>query len=288
MELHPILDRETRPNPGMWYVMSILGDAPSVRVGHTASFIPDPNGGNGKVYIIGGANPSGPFSDIHVLDLETFSWDYLDAPGFSPRYEHAAFIPQSHPTKIYIFGGADQAGNHNDLQVFDTVSKTWSIVTTTGTPPSPRTFHTSSSSVGDKFIVYSGGNIGADPVSDRQVHCFDANTNCWTVLNIRGDSPKPRHGHAVVASGNKIFIHGGMSGTTFYSDLHMLDLEKNTWTNIKQKKVCPPPRAAHGALTCGSSVYVFGGMNRDGALDDLYRLDTGNQLSLDRDGVGLA
>ncbi len=273
VELHPILDKDTSPNEGLWYVLSALGDCPSVRVGHTCSYIPGPDGYNGKIYVIGGANPSGPFCETYILDLDTFSWDIVDCTGMRARYEHSAFIPESHPTQIYVFGGADQGGNHNDIQVFDSEDKSWTILTPNGTPPSPRTYHTYAS-IGDKFIVYSGGHLGSDPVSDRQVHCFDAKTSTWCILNVRGDPPKPRHGHLVVGIGNKIYVHGGMSGTAFYDDLHILNLETNTWSNIKQKKLKPSARAAHVGIAMGTDLYICGGMNREGALHDTYKLDT--------------
>lgn len=276
MELHPILETDTFPNPGLWYVLSGYGEYPSMRVGESCSYIPGKSeGDNGRLYIIGGANPSGPFCDTYVLDLNTQKWDLIDAPGFRARYEHAAFTPACHPNKIYIFGGADQTGNMNDIQVFDTESNTWSSVTVSGNPPSERTYHTSSATVGNKFIVYGGGHCGPDPVSDRQVHCFDATSLSWTTLNIRGDSPKPRHGHVTVAVGNKVFIHGGMAGANFYNDLHVLNLEKNTWSDVKRKKIYPSARAGHSAVAIGNNVYIFGGMNRDGALDEMYQLDTG-------------
>ena len=94
------------------------------------------------------------------------------------------------------------------------------------------------------------------------------------MLTVRGDSPKPRHGHAMAAVGAKVFLHGGMAGSTFYDDLHVLDLERKAWVSVKRKRTSPCARAAHAMVACGSDVFVFGGMNRDGALDDLHKLDT--------------
>ncbi|KAL3871702.1 hypothetical protein ACJMK2_039685 [Sinanodonta woodiana] len=273
MELHPILDNKTILNSGLWYVFSALGESPSIRVGHTCTFIHGANeGDNGKLYVIGGANPSGPFCDTYVLDLNSLQWDVVDTPGFRARYEHAAFVPQSFPTNIYVFGGADQTGNMNDLQVLDTTTNSWRSLNVSGTPPSERTFHTSAC-IGDKFFVYSGGHCGPDPVGDREVYCFDATVSAWTKLAIKGDSPKPRHGHVMVAIGNRIFIHGGMSGPNFYGDLHILNVANNTWHDVKKKKVFPSARAGHSGVGVGNNMYIFGGMNRDGALDDLYKLD---------------
>ena len=275
MELHPILEQGNQPARDIWYVLSAFGNSPSARVGHTCTHVPSHElNSAGKLYVIGGANPDGAFAETCVLDLDTFTWSVCDASGLKARYEHSAFVAQSDPTKIYVFGGAHQGSNHNDVQVFDTVTNTWGNVTVRGTAPSPRTYHTAACG-GDKFIVYSGGQCGSEPVGDRQVYCFDATTSTWSTLNIRGDSPKPRHGHLVIAVGDKIFVHGGMSGTTFYNDLYILDLSAKTWTNVKQKKGCPNARAAHGGVLFRSHLYVFGGMNRDGALDDLYTLNIG-------------
>ncbi|XP_013380428.1 rab9 effector protein with kelch motifs-like isoform X1 [Lingula anatina] len=273
LQVHPILEKNTTPNPALWYVFSSTGESPTMRVGHTCTFIPGQDGNSRKVFCIGGANPSGPFNEVYILDLETFQWDTCESPALIARYEHSAFVPQSQPGKIYIFGGATQTGNLNDIQVFDVGSKTWSTLTPKGTPPSPRTHHVNVC-VGNSFIVYSGGQSGADPVTDRQVHCYDAPTNTWSTLNIKGDPPKPRHGHIMAAVGNKVYLHGGMANQTFYDDLHVLDLDKKTWTLVKNKKVYPSARAAHGGVAVGSDIYVFGGMNKEGALEDMYKLDT--------------
>ncbi|XP_074654907.1 rab9 effector protein with kelch motifs-like [Tubulanus polymorphus] len=274
MELHAMLERGTNPNAGLWYVVSAIGDCPTMRVGHTCTHIPDVDGAtNGKVYVIGGANPDGPFNDVRILDLETLSWDICDAQGFTARYEHCAFTPDCDPRKIYVFGGAQQTGNVTNMQVYDTEERKWETVKLKGTWPSPRTFHTVAAN-GNKLYVYSGGENGAEPVKDRKVYRFDAETRVWDVLSVRGDSPKPRHGHAMAVVRDKLIVHGGMSGPTFYDDLHFLDLEKLTWNSVKQKRNYPSARAAHSAIVMDTRLYICGGMGLSGALDDTYCLDT--------------
>ncbi|XP_046560835.1 rab9 effector protein with kelch motifs-like [Haliotis rubra] len=277
MELHPMLDTDTSANPSLWYVLATSGESPTMRVGHTCTYIKGKDYAGkedaGKLYVIGGANPSGMFADTYVLDLNTLQWDTIDATGLRARYEHVAFCAESLPGKIFIFGGADQSGNMNEVQCLDTADNSWSTVAVSGTAPAPRTFHTTAV-VKDKLIVYSGGHSGADPVGDRQVHSYDVSTSTWSVLSLRGDSPKPRHGHVMVAIGNRVFVHGGMAGSSFYDDLHVLDLDKNAWSNVKRKKMCPSARAGHSGVADGTDLYIFGGMNRDGALDDMYKLDT--------------
>jgi len=275
MELHPYLENGCIPAPGLWHVLAATGEPPVLRVGHVCVHIGNAcTGSNGHLYVIGGANPSGTFSDTFKLDLDNFTWHKCDSAQFIGCYEHSAFVVAAEPTNIYVFGGASSDGNRNDIQVFDTVAKSWSTVTTAGTPPSPRTFH-NGACVGNQLIVYSGGELGAEPVSDRNTYAFDVISRRWSVLKLRGDPPKPRHGHLMASVGNRLFIHGGMSGNNFFDDVHVLDVARGLWFNAKIKSVKPAGRAAHSGFVSGSSIYIFGGMNHNGALDDMFRLDTG-------------
>ncbi|XP_070541183.1 rab9 effector protein with kelch motifs-like [Ptychodera flava] len=275
MELHPILEPGDTPSPLMWYVLSPKGEPPSMRVGHTCTFLPGKDNLQGKVIIVGGANPSGAFNETHVLNLEFYEWDEPEWNGLRARYEHSAYVPESQPGKLYVFGGAEKDVNVNDVQVLDTSLGTWSVVSASGKPPSVRTCH-SMTSIGDKLYIFSGGQAGAEPVGDRKVHVFDASTQTWSQPNIKGNSPKPRHGHVMVAIGTKIYIHGGMAGTTFYDDVHELDTVALSWRQVKCKGNVPCNRTAHTGVALNKKLYIFGGMNREGALDDMYVLDTGN------------
>ena len=147
--------------------MTTAGDCPSLRVGHTAVYVRGKAPGDaGKVYVIGGANPSGPFGEAHVLDLNTRTWDTVDCPGLRPRYEHAAFVPACHPDRIYVFGGANQAGNMNDVQVLDTAAGSWSTLTPSAsgaapsrgptTPPPPSATSSSSTAAATPGPTRSG------------------------------------------------------------------------------------------------------------------------------------
>lgn len=49
----------------------------------------------------------------------THQWDLANSEGLLPRYEHASFVPSCAPHTIWVFGGADQSGNRNCLQVLN-------------------------------------------------------------------------------------------------------------------------------------------------------------------------
>jgi len=273
MEFHPLLEAGIVPRKLIWYVLAATGDAPILRVGHACVTVGATTETNGHLYVIGGANPSGTFSDVYALDLDAFTWSKLVSNGFAGRYEHTAFVVSDEPTQIYIFGGADGDGNRNDVQVYNTIENSWCTVETLGEPPSPRTFHNGVCAE-NCLIVYSGGERGSEPVLDKKVYSFDTKKRRWSVLDVRGDAPKSRHGHVMAAVDGRVFVHGGMAGTNFFDDLHILDLSKNSWFNAKVKSIKPPARAAHGCFVCGSDVFIFGGMNQNGALDDMFKLNT--------------
>ncbi|KAI8512415.1 hypothetical protein Bbelb_090540 [Branchiostoma belcheri] len=259
MELHPILELPLTdpPAPGMWYVLS--------------------PGGRGRWQggVSGGANPSGPFADTFVLNLNTYTWEKPDWAGLTARYEHTCFTPESQPHKVFVFGGAEQGCNLNNVQVLDTETGAWTTADVQGTPPSPRTCHYTAHR-GDRLYVWGGGKTGAEPVEDRKLHVFDAATLTWSQPQLEGKPPKPRHGHVMVVVGNKLYVHGGMSGVTFYDDLYVLNLDTKKWKRLKPKGPVPSARAAHTAVVQGSQVYMFGGMNQEGALDTMHVLNTEN------------
>ncbi|MEQ2275526.1 hypothetical protein XENORESO_004759 [Xenotaenia resolanae] len=69
MEVLPVLDPLDRPKEGIWYSLIPSGRAPGVSVGHTCMFVSSEDGRKGRILIVGGANPSGSFSDSYVLNL---------------------------------------------------------------------------------------------------------------------------------------------------------------------------------------------------------------------------
>uniref|UniRef100_A0AAF6Z0X4 Rab9 effector protein with kelch motifs n=1 Tax=Bos taurus TaxID=9913 RepID=A0AAF6Z0X4_BOVIN len=272
MKQLPVLEPGDKPRKETWYTLTLVGDSPCARVGHSCSYLPPVGDAErGKVFIVGGADPNRSFSDVHTIDLGTHQWDLATSEGLLPRYEHTSFIPSCTPHSIWVFGGADQSGNRNCLQVLNPDTRTWTTPEVTGPPPSPRTFHTSSAAIGDQLYVFGGGERGAQPVQDVQLHVFDANTLTWSQPETHGKPPSPRHGHVMVAAGTKLFIHGGLAGDNFYDDLHCIDISDMKWQKLRPTGAAPTGCAAHSAVAVGKHLYVFGGMTPTGALNTMYQ-----------------
>ncbi|XP_042819252.1 rab9 effector protein with kelch motifs isoform X2 [Panthera tigris] len=272
MKLLPVLGPGDKPRKATWYTLTPTGDSPCARVGHSCSYLPPVGDAKrGKVFIVGGADPSRSFSDVHTMDLGTHRWDLATSEGLLPRYEHASFVPSCAPHTIWVFGGADQSGNRNCLQVLNPETRIWTMPEVTSPPPCPRTFHTSSAAIGNQLYVFGGGERGAQPVQDVKLHVFDANTLTWSQPETLGKPPSPRHGHVMVAAETKLFIHGGLAGDKFYDDLHCIDINEMKWQQLSPTGASPAACAAHSAVAVGKHLYIFGGMTPTGALDTMHR-----------------
>ena len=86
-DVHPILDAGNVPKKGIWYVITPEGDrseletredsnfspsaGPCPRVGACANFFQSEEDSYGSVLVSAGANPDGPYSDLHKLSFKT-------------------------------------------------------------------------------------------------------------------------------------------------------------------------------------------------------------------------
>ena len=283
MEIFPIFDENTKINENIWYVISGTGESPLMRVGHTITHIKqklDDKADKGDLYLIGGANPAGYFDDVFKFSLNNLIWTKItNATGLnSSRYEHACFVDSySNPNTIYIFGGASQETNLNEVNGFDLKTEQWKeIKQNKGTnKPCARTQHTSCV-YKNQLVVFGGGKAGSLPVTDQQVHLYDPINNSWSTPNIKGQPPSNRHGHLMINFNDKyVYLHGGMNDQKFYDDLWILDFDAQKWSLVKQHiTIHPCARAAHGGMNTENKLYIFGGLDeKANALGDFWSYD---------------
>lgn len=270
----------------VWCKLKPTGVLPEARTGHTALYCQPDH----KVIFIGGATPSALYNDVWILNLKNLNCSRFEALGtFEARYEHSAFFPikitsskagdvaSTMETKktydfsrLWVFAGANIESNKNDFWELNFETQQWLPLSQNGEIPSPRTFHATSAFLDDKFVVFSGGSNYTEPVNDTQTYQLDTLTREWSVLPTKGQPPRPRQGHVLVAVAHKLYCHGGVSGMDFYDDMHTLDSD-GTWATVDSKHR-PGGRAAHGAVCCNRIIYIFGGLGRCGALNDMWRL----------------
>ncbi|XP_038192226.1 rab9 effector protein with kelch motifs isoform X2 [Arvicola amphibius] len=242
MKQLPVLEPGEKPRKATWYTLTLPGDKPCPRVGHSCSYLPPVGDAKrGKVFIVGGANPNQSFSDVHTMDLGTQQWDTATREGLLPRYEHASFIPSCTPHSIWVFGGADQSGNRNCLQVLNPGTLTWSQPETHGSPPSPRHGHVMVAA-GTKLFIHGG--LAGDKFFD-DLHCIDTSNMKWQTLSPTGAVPSGCAAHAAVAVGKHVYVFGGMSPTGALNTMYKYHTEKQHWTALQFDTFLPPGRLDH-------------------------------------------
>jgi len=162
-------------------------------------------------------------------------------------------------SNIYVFGGREGTAIDerllDDMHMFDTLSRTWQLLSTRGPSPTPRSYHRVE--VVDRFLFVFGGADGSGRLAD--LHRFDTRTNEWAKLADGSQAVSPiegRGGPNLIASsdGKKLFVIGGFSGQEM-GDVHVYG--DGTWVKTATNlKIC---RSVCVSCRIGRKLVVFGG-----------------------------
>ncbi|XP_073277803.1 acyl-CoA-binding domain-containing protein 4-like [Primulina huaijiensis] len=191
-----------------WSMLKTYGKPPVSRGGQSVTLV-------GKTLVIFGGQDTkrSLLNDLHILDLETMTWDEMDTMGVapSPRSDHAAAV---HVDRyLLIFGGGSHATCFNDLHVLDLQTMEWSRPTQQGEIPSPRAGH-AGVTVGENWFIVGGGD-NKSGVSETVV--LNMSTLVWSVVTIvQGGVPLASEGLSLVLSSNSnediLVSFGGYNG----------------------------------------------------------------------------
>jgi len=114
--------------------------------------------------------------------------------------------------------------------------------------------------VGDTLVVFGGEGDGRSLLND--LHVLDLETMTWDEFESTGTPPSPRSEHAAACYADRyLFIFGGGSHSTCFSDLHLLDMQTMEWSRPEQHGMIPEPRAGHAGITFGDYWFLTGGGN---------------------------
>ena len=161
------------------YTISSLtvSSLPSIRDSHSSATL------NNKIYIFGGWDGSTVNNETWELDLST------DPPTSTQkqsnvissvninRYGHSAVI---YDGNMYIFGGHDGTNLYNTIYKYNITNNSWTLLTTNGTSPSVRYYHTAFVTK-DEMIVYGGKDAANATIQDSFL--FDFSNSTWYNLN---------------------------------------------------------------------------------------------------------
>lgn len=200
-----------------WSTLKTYGKPPVSRGGQSVTLV------GTSLVIFGGEDAKRSLlNDLHILDLETMTWDEIDAVGVppSPRSDHAAAV---HAERyLLIFGGGSHAACFNDLHVLDLQTMEWSRPTQQGEIPTPRAGH-AGVTIGENWFLVGGGD-NKSGVSETVV--LNMSTLVWSVVtSVQGRVPLASEGLSLVVSSysgeDVIVAFGGYNGR-YNNEVHVL------------------------------------------------------------------
>ncbi|CAL5062533.1 unnamed protein product [Urochloa decumbens] len=251
----------------------IIKESPSPRMGHTLTSV-----GN-STYVIGGrGGPSEILDDVWALQSTENTWLRLECSRdiFRPRHRHAAAAAAS---KIYVFGGLSNEGVYSCMNIFDTKSKQWRMLTAAGEWPCARHSH-SLVSYGSKLFMF-GGHDGQRALND--FYSFDTTTLRWNRESTNGGTPSPRFSHCMFIYKNYLGILGGCPITENNQEVTLLNLNHGVWfsVSIPLLSQCLCVRSSSVVieddlviLGGGASCYAFGTKFNEPITVDLHSVES--------------
>ncbi|XP_010464068.1 PREDICTED: acyl-CoA-binding domain-containing protein 4 isoform X2 [Camelina sativa] len=191
-----------------WSMLKTYGKPPVSRGGQSVTIV-------GKTLVIFGGQDAkrSLLNDLHILDLETMTWDEIDAVGVSPspRSDHAAAV---HAERyLLIFGGGSHATCFDDLHVLDLQTMEWSRPSQQGDAPTPRAGH-AGVTIGENWFIVGGGD-NKSGASESVV--LNMSTLAWSVVaSVQGRVPLASEGLSLVVNSNNgedvLVAFGGYNG----------------------------------------------------------------------------
>ncbi len=187
-----------------------------------------------------------------MLDLgPPLNWMPISPQGTPPpaRYGHTAVYDQ-HGDRLLIYGGTDGTSYFGDVWALTLGSSpTWSPLSSGGTAPAPRAFHSAIyDSVHDQMVIF-GGTDGSSNLGDAAALALSP-LPAWSAIAPLGPSPPARQLHSAIydTRNRRMVVYGGkVKPDTVLDDVWSLDLNTPAWTQLLPTGTPPPGRSGHKA-----------------------------------------
>jgi N-acetylneuraminic acid mutarotase len=184
-------------------------------------------------------------------------------------------------SKILFAGGSVQGAYSSRVDIYDTLSKTWTKAELT----IPERQGMVAATVGHK-IFFAGGNDADWFDVTARVDVYNAITDAWSTAELS----EPRAYLAAVTVANKIYFAGGAKWNSFFRGSRTVDVydnETDTWSVMQLSE----GRYELTATAVGNKIYFAGGINDIHTISstvDILDIATGSwtvkQLSMPRTG----
>jgi N-acetylneuraminic acid mutarotase len=222
----------------------------------------------GRIYVMGGMREGKPSAAVEALDPATGTWQQL-APLPTPRWQAAAAESGG---VIYVIGGRTGKNDFTDaVEAFDPRTNAWTVKTR-----APARRAAMAAVAVDNVIYLLGGEstgLGVGFLSvksgEEALAEYDPAADRW---GFKPAAPVGRMGPAAVAMGRKIYVFGGLVGTSLMRSpsrhYDVYDVATGRW---QADQPMPRGRANHAAAVAAGKIYLIGGSGEAGRLVDELR-----------------
>jgi len=259
---------------GQWQLVPYIGRRPVPRSAHGAAV------NDGKLWIFAGYDGNARLDDMWTISLEgteVKSWEEVIQVGECPP-TCCNFPVAVARDSMFVFSGQSGQRKNNILFQFNFHSFTWTRITTEhilrGCPSPPTWRYGHIMATYDRHLYVFGG--AADNNLSNDVHCFDLDTQAWSIIPPSPDSQLPtgRLFHAAAVVRDAMYVFGGTTDNnirsgemfrfqlaaypkcTLYDDFGRL-LKSGQFTDINflvgEKEECVP---AHIAMVSARSGWL--------------------------------
>ncbi|OMJ66727.1 hypothetical protein SteCoe_36331 [Stentor coeruleus] len=156
----------------------------------------------------------------------------------------------------------------------------WKEITTQGSLPRRRSYHTAVSWRSTLFIL-GGQDLREGALEGLwmlRIDSVNPDAERWVKLKIQG-GPGAISRHTAVVFQNLMYVYGGTNTIVQYNTLYILDLEKMIWRTIRQLDEDNPPKMdSHSCVVYNSNLVFFGGYVSGYRSSILHLFDTSTEL----------
>lgn len=252
--------------------------APAGIQNHTAIYDPIQ-----KRMVVFGGSGDGYSNEVLSLSLEgPPSVTPIETAGGPPRPRRghtAVYDPVRQ--RMLVFGGAapDLLNDVWELSLAGTGTPTWSLLTYSQYPPSPRNGASAMyDPVRDQMLIFGGYQGAYPPLNDVWSLDLSETPPTWREIMVPGFRPSVRHQHSAIydPTADRMVVFGGL-GSTYRNDVWALALSgPPTWTQTTPAVAGPSERWDHTAIydPVRGRMIIYGGFESTTSpfCDDVWAL----------------
>ncbi|KAG2245665.1 hypothetical protein Bca52824_085293 [Brassica carinata] len=238
-----------------WSMLKTYGKPPVSRGGQSVTVV-------GKTLVIFGGQDAkrSLLNDLHVLDLETMTWDEVDSMS-----DHAAAV---HAERyLLIFGGGSHATCFGDLHVLDLQTMEWSRPAQQGEAPTPRSGH-AGVTIGENWFIVGGGD-NKSGASESVV--LNMSTLSWSVIaSVEGCVPLASEGLSLVVSsynGEDVLVAFGGYNGRYNNEINLL--KPSHKSTLQQKTVEAPLPGSLSAVNNATTRDIESEVSQEGRVREI-------------------